>query len=60
MIYAHSVLKGYTTLRGNCLIHLPMLIAMIAFVPFPAEEGNKFGPRLNCKSYPLLIHSLDF
>ena len=50
MIYAHSVLKGYTTLRGSLFLHIPMLIAMIALVPFPAEGGDEILNRLPCKS----------
>ena len=43
MIYAYSVLTGYVTMRGSMFVHLPMFIAMMAFLsPIwkkPGEEG---------------------
>ena len=32
MIYAYSVLQGWTSMRGSASVHLPMLIAMLVFM----------------------------
>ena len=38
MIFAYSILRGYTALRGTMVIHLPMLIAMLVFVEVPSTN----------------------
>lgn len=50
MIFAYSILRGYTALRGTMVIHLPMLISMIVFIRPPPttceitrEECNENG-----------------
>ena len=40
MIYAVSVLKAYTALRGTLVYHLPMGIAMLIFIRIPDNEEN--------------------
>ena len=36
MIFAYSILRGYTALRGTMVIHLPMLISMAIFIRPPS------------------------
>ena len=36
MIFAYSILRGYTALRGTMVIHLPMLITMLIFISPPS------------------------
>ena len=35
MIFAYSILRGYTALRGTMVIHLPMLISMLVYIRIP-------------------------
>ena len=41
MIYAFSVIKGYTALRGNMFCHISMAIAMLVYVRIPAISHVK-------------------
>ena len=40
MIYAFSVIKGYTALRGNMFVHIAMAIAMLTYVHTPAISSK--------------------
>ena len=41
MIYAFSVIKGYSALRGNMFCHLSMAIAMLVYLRIPAISKIK-------------------
>ena len=40
MIYNVSVLSGYTALIGTCMVHLPMLVAMLIHVRKPGLKPS--------------------
>ena len=40
MIYAYAILTGYVAIRGSMFLHIPMLIAMVAFVRIPEAEDD--------------------
>ena len=56
MIFTHSILSGYVSLQGSLTIHMPMLIAMIAFVWFPGDIPTKEefpdAPRFSLSTCP--------